>query len=213
PGGSVADALRAGPVERERALGWLVDAARALDAAHARGVVHRDVKPGNLLVDGGGRLRMADFGIARVLDEATAQTAPGAGLGAARYLAREQARGERALPASDRYALGVVARELLVGGRPISDAASAPALPPAAEAVLARALAPDPADRHESAGRLVSDLRAALAEEEPTAVGPPNRRRRRGLVAAAVVALTAIGLALGLGLWLGGGRRGGPASP
>jgi len=209
PGGSVADVLRQGPVERERALGWLDDAARALDAAHARGVVHRDVKPGNLLVDAGGRVRMADFGIARVLDDATTETAPGAVLGTAGYLAPEQARGERALPASDRYALGVVARELLTGGRPIPDAATAPALPPAAQAVLARALSPDPADRQDSAGRLVADLRAALSEEEPTAVDAPIRRRRRGLVAAVVGALSAVALGLGLALWLGGGGGGG----
>jgi serine/threonine-protein kinase len=222
PGGTVADALRAGPVERERALGWLEDAARALDAAHARGVVHRDVKPGNLLIDAQGRARIADFGIARVLDDALTQTAPGTVLGTAGYLAPEQARGERASPASDRYALGVVARELLTGRRPGSAAEGPgadtapllPPLPPAAGAVLARATAPDPADRPASAQELVAELRGALAEDSPTAQAPPApAARRRGPVAAAVAgALAAVGLGLGLALALSGGGASQPAT-
>src|ERR671935_687213 len=108
-GGSLDDRLQAqGAVDPGEALGWLEQAAAALDAAHANGVVHRDVKPGNLLLDRTGDVHVADFGIASAagLD---ALTLTGTVLGTAGYLAPEQAQGERATPASDRYALAVVA--------------------------------------------------------------------------------------------------------
>ena len=118
PGGSLADRLTAeGAQPPGRALAWLEQAAAALDAAHAQGVVHRDVKPANLLLADDGRVRVADFGVASAagLDSFTAA---GTVLGTAGYLAPEQARGERAGPPCDRYALAVVAFELLTGSRP-----------------------------------------------------------------------------------------------
>ncbi|MEX2465005.1 MAG: serine/threonine-protein kinase, partial [Gaiellaceae bacterium] len=119
PGGTLAERARAGSVPRDQALMWLEQAAAALDAAHVEGIVHRDVKPANLLLDSRDELQVADFGIARVVDDSTgSMTAAGTVLGTAGYLAPEQARGEEATPASDRYALGVVAYELLTGGRP-----------------------------------------------------------------------------------------------
>jgi serine/threonine-protein kinase len=185
-GGSLEDVLgREGAQRPSRALEWLEDAGRALDAAHAAGIVHRDVKPANLLLDGGGRVHVADFGIASAagLDSFTR---PGTVLGTAGYLSPEQAGGERATPASDRYALGVVAFELLSGERPFArdnptaEAAAhvrAPipaiseanaALPGALDPVFERALAKDPAERFASAGDLVAALRDAFDTDAGT---------------------------------------------
>ena len=200
-GGSVHDRLREGPVQPKQALDWLAQAARALDQAHASGVVHRDVKPANLLLDGDGNVHVSDFGIASVAGLDTL-TLPGTVLGTAGYLSPEQARGEAATPASDRYALGAVAFELLTGRRPFASETAAteafahvnapvpsatkidPRLSPAVDAVLERALAKDPAERPGSATALVYDLRAAIdAPGSPT----PTRIDRRSDARAFVV--------------------------
>jgi serine/threonine-protein kinase len=183
-GGSVHDRLRAGRVEPSRALAWLSEAALGLDAAHASGIVHRDVKPANLLLDDQDRVHVTDFGIASATGFDTL-TLPGTVLGTAGYLSPEQARGEPATAASDRYGLGVVAFELLAGRRPFesdtpvtealahataavpSVRSSAPSLPPAVDAALRRALAKEPGDRPASASELVDELRAALRDSEP----------------------------------------------
>jgi serine/threonine-protein kinase len=194
PGGTVAERARSRPVPPELAVTWLAQAAAALDAAHARGVVHRDVKPANMLFDGSGRLQVVDFGIARLVDETRGMTLTGTILGTAGYLAPEQARGEEATAASDRYALGIVAYELLTGGRPFqrsSETAEAVAhinepVPPASEravglptevdAVFARALAKSPVHRFPTATAFVEALRGALTGTPPP---PPARRRAR----------------------------------
>lgn len=163
--GTVADRLTRGPIPRATALTWLRDAAGALDVAHAEGVVHRDVKPANLLLDGADRVAVADFGIATAAWE-TSVTTTGMVMGTMAYLAPEQRTGGVATPASDRYALGLVARELLTGARP---GTAAPELPAAAEAALRRATAEDPAERPPSCAALVADLDAALdGAGEPT---------------------------------------------
>ena len=118
-GGSVYERLRHGRVSEEQALAWLDQVATALDEAHASGVVHRDVKPANLLLDRDGNVRVSDFGIASTTGSDTLTT-PGMVLGTPGYLSPEQARGEPATAASDRYALGVVAFELLAGRRPFA---------------------------------------------------------------------------------------------
>ena len=129
-GGSLEARLRdVGPPPVDEALGWLDQAAGALDAAHRLGVVHRDVKPGNLLLDEAGDLRVADFGIASAAG-LHSLTLTGTVLGTAGYLSPEQARGERATPASDRYSLAVVAYELLTGHRPFES--ESPTAEPAA---------------------------------------------------------------------------------
>src|SRR3954454_4728311 len=113
-GASVADVLRKeGKVEHQRALRWLGEPASALDAAHPAGIVHRDVKPANLLLDERDRLAIGDFGIARIACEEQV-TETGQLLGTAAYIAPEQAMGELAIAASDRYALAVVAFEMLI---------------------------------------------------------------------------------------------------
>jgi serine/threonine-protein kinase len=202
-GGSLEDRLRReGAQPPARALAWLEQAAAALDAAHRHGIVHRDVKPANLLLDERGDLRVADFGIASAAGF-DSMTLTGTVLGTAGYLSPEQAAGERASPASDLYALAVVAYELLGGRRPFeseSPTAEAAAhvnapvpslaelragLPRDIDRVFQRALAKGPRARYGSAREFVAELRGALEHTAaPTAVlpQPSGRRRRRGSV-------------------------------
>lgn len=162
-GGNVRDAARAEEVELETALGWLEQAADALDHAHAAGVVHRDVKPANLLIDERGGLQVTDFGIARGFEQTEDLTSDGIVLGTPGYLAPEQAQGSPATPASDRYALAVVAYELLTGRRPQSRREELATLPPAAHAAFERCLSENPSERHPDARAFVAELRAAVA--------------------------------------------------
>jgi eukaryotic-like serine/threonine-protein kinase len=220
-GGSVHDRARAEPVAPGRAVEWLRQAAAGLDAAHAQGIVHRDVKPANLLLDDEDRVHVTDFGIASAAGFDTL-TLPGTVLGTAGYLSPEQARGETATAASDRYALGVVAYELLTGQRPYaaetpvteafahlnapipSAAQAAPALPRGVDAVFERALAKEPNDRPASAGELVEELHdvfrdaepatAVLPRSQPIVTPPAPRSRRVWLVPLAFVALLLAGL-------------------
>jgi serine/threonine protein kinase len=194
-GGTVADRLRSAretgsTVDRLTALRWLRDAAAGLDVAHAAGIVHRDVKPANLLLDARGRVAVADFGIARLADD-TQMTQTGQVLGTAAYLSPEQALGRPARPASDRYALAVVAYELLSGQRPFEGGPPAaqlrqhveepppraseaePELPSAVDAALMRGLAKDPDDRPATATQFVDELEQALG---PRAPREPTRR-------------------------------------
>ncbi|MGH3025623.1 MAG: serine/threonine-protein kinase, partial [Gaiellaceae bacterium] len=180
PGGSVEErAQAASPIPQRQVVAWLEQAAGALDAAHSAGIVHRDVKPGNLLLDARGAVHVADFGIASAAG-LSSFTQTGTILGTAGYLSPEQARGQRATAASDRYALAVVAWELLAGRRPFEsnvvtvEAAAhidAPipsihtaraGLPPALDAVFDRALAKNPRARYPSAAGFVAALQAAL---------------------------------------------------
>ncbi len=189
-GGSLHDLVhRGGAQSPQQVFAWLGQAARALDAAHAKGVVHRDVKPANLMLDREGNVHVADFGIASAAGM-DALTMTGTVLGTVGYLSPEQAQGERATPASDRYALGVLAFELLTGARPFAaDSPTAEAaahvnapvpsvsdrtgLPRELDAVFERALAKEPNRRFETCADFVAALRAAFADAAgPTRVLP-----------------------------------------
>jgi len=178
-GGTLEQAIvKRGAQPVPQVLEWLRDTAASLDAAHVRGVVHRDVKPANLLLDDDGHVRVVDFGIAHAsgLDPLTLT---GTVLGSAGYLAPEQAQGRPATAASDGYALGVVAYELLTGRRPyVRDSYAAEAnahvyeavpsaarsnrkLPAGVDDVLTRALAKDPVERFPTCAAFVSALAAS----------------------------------------------------
>ena len=215
-GGSLQDVLgREGPQQPAVVLRWLEQAARALDHAHDRGVVHRDVKPSNLLLDRRGRVLVADFGVASAAGyDSLTQT--GTVIGTAGYLSPEQALGRPATPASDRYALAVVAYELLAGRRPFAnenptaEAAAhvhspvpplstyAPWVPAEVDRVFARALAKDPADRFESCSAFVRALRNAFDEAAGTTrvtvlpQSPARRRRRRWPILLPLLALAGV---------------------
>ncbi len=207
-GGSLQEVLeREGAQPPPRVLRWLEDAAEGLDRAHARGVVHRDVKPANLLLGADGRLQVADFGVASAAGLASL-TATGTVIGTAGYLSPEQAQGSAATPASDRYSLAVVAWELLAGGRPFQNmnvAAEAtahvwspvpplPGAPPRVDAVFTRALAKNPETRFRSCREFTAALHAAFVRTAtPTRVvaAPPPAvpRRRRNLLLPLLIAL------------------------
>ena len=196
-GGSLEDRLRReGAQPPSRALGWLEQAAAALDAAHRHGIVHRDVKPANLLLNDRDEVTVADFGIASSAGM-DSMTLTGTVLGTAGYLSPEQAEGQRSTPASDLYALAVVAYELLSGERPFereSPTAEAAAhvnapvpsisarcknLPPEIDQVFQRALAKDPRQRPGSAREFVAELRDALFRSAGATreLAPTPRRR------------------------------------
>jgi serine/threonine-protein kinase len=120
PGDSLAKILeRDKSLAVDRVLDIVAQTARALYAAHAEGMVHRDVKPGNLLITPDGHVKITDFGIARVADQVSL-TATGQVMGTVQYLAPEQATGKPASPATDIYSLGIVAYEALAGKRPFT---------------------------------------------------------------------------------------------
>ncbi len=174
PHGSLAERLRdGGRPPRAQALRWLAQAAEALDYAHAAKVVHRDIKPANLLLDADDDLSIADFGVSRSADETTL-TAHGEVLGTAGYLAPEQAAGPGATAASDRFALGVVAYQLLSGRLRTADGDR---LAAPVEALFDRALAQEPDRRFPTATAFVDALGATLeSQPEPTAVEPTRRK-------------------------------------
>lgn len=226
-GGTVADAIRAGAVPRDEAVAWLHGAADALDHAHRRSIVHRDVKPSNFLLDDHRVLHVADFGIASLGTEDTL-TASGQLLGTAAYLAPERALGQPATEASDRYSLAVAAFELLAGQRPYGadqpaalarqhieaapPAASSrnPDLPPALDEVLKRGMAKRPEQRWATAGELAGAVERALERDRRSGAAPVIfTRRGGGRRAAALAALAAAALVVGIAAAdrLGGSRR------
>ena len=192
PNGDLHDQLAGGRPPFDTTVGWIREAASALDAAHRIGIVHRDVKPANLLLDARCSVHVADFGIARVVDAATTSvTMPGTVMGTAGYISPEQARGEPAGGASDIYSLGAVAYELVTGRRPfarstptdevdahlhapVPPASAVAGVPRAADPVFARAMAKDPAARYPTAQAFADDLARALERtDQPTVIMAP----------------------------------------
>jgi serine/threonine-protein kinase len=213
-------------VDAVRAVDLVVQACHGIEAAHAAGLVHRDLKPQNLLLRLDGVLKVADFGIARP-SAGTQLTAAGTVLGSAGYIAPEQLAGGAVTPATDVYGLAAVLYELLTGQPPRTGASLpelvdglpapirpptefAPGITPTLERVVMRSLATDPAARPASAAALAQELVAALSDE-PTRPLPPRlrergpRRRLAALLGAAALLLVALGTGLALALHGGGG--------
>jgi len=205
--------LSEGPLPKERAVALAAQVAAALDAAHARGLVHRDVKPSNVLVTGDDHAYLADFGLTRRLSDQAAGFDAGLSLGTPAYVAPEQIEGREIDGRADQYSLGCLLHECLAGEPPFargSEAAvlyahleEAPPLLPGLETVFPKALAKEPADRYQTCAALIEDAREALGIAQP--------RPSRWPLAAAAVGLALIGAAL-LGFFLTRGGGGEAAS-
>ena len=170
---------REGPLSPHRALNYLAQVADALDAAHAAGIVHRDVKPHNILVEGD-RAYLSDFGLAKAVDESGAASSASV-VGTAQYMSPEQWRGDSIGPAADVYSLGCVLYEAVTGIAPFqrAEAETEPQMPQGVEEAIRRAVAKEPAERYRTAGALVTAARAAEGSEvRPTAVLSHDRSER-----------------------------------
>ncbi len=199
---------RTGPLSPSQSARIAAEVARALAVAHSRGIIHRDIKPGNILLASGGRVLVTDFGIARALAEAQ-MTLPGTTLGSVQYMSPEQARGAPTTERSDIYSLGVVLFEMLAGRRPFEgDSAASIALarltppvpmpstyragiPPVLEAICRKSMAIDPADRFSSASAMADALEDDLADRTAAAAGLGVVGAAGAAAAAATVAAVA----------------------
>ena len=210
-GGDLAARLKQGPLPPREAARVALEVGRGLAHAHARGVLHRDLKPANVLFDDEGRAKLVDFGLARLAGEGTL-TRTGQVLGTPAYMSPEQADGEKGIgPATDVYGLGALLYAALSGvppfggsnlaevlhhvfrTRPVPPSVHAPEVPPALDAICARALEKEPAARYASADELVAALEDYLAGGEDARPIPKGR-----LVGAALAALALLGVA---GAW------------
>jgi len=226
-GESLRARLASGPLSPPETAGLLADVAKALSAAHAEGVVHRDIKPDNILISGGAAV-VADFGIAKALstarlrDESSALTSLGTSLGTPAYMAPEQVAGDPTIDArADIYSLGCVAYEALTGATPFAGKSPQQMLaaqvieppppietrrtgiPPALAAVVMRCLEKEPSRRPQSAAELATLLDASTGTD-PRLTAPmltPTKRRRAGVLVAAVSVVIIALLALGAYRW------------
>ncbi|RMG17901.1 MAG: serine/threonine protein kinase, partial [Planctomycetota bacterium] len=211
-GRSLGDVLKTERLPARRAAEVALDVARGLEHAHQEGIVHRDIKPDNILVDRGGRALITDFGLVHDTDAEERLTRSGALVGTPYYMSPEQARGRRDLlgPQSDVYALGVVLFQMLSGQLPFraetqlelvekivktpAPAVSSlePSVPSDLDAVVATCLRKRPDDRYPSAGALAADLERFL-HGRPVSVRPPRSRRLVVVAGAAVATLLVLG--------------------
>jgi protein kinase-like protein len=216
PGGSLADRLQNGPVDREAAIAYLRGIAEGLDHAHSLGIVHRDVKPANVLLGPDDTPILADFGLAKLLESASIRSMTGITTGTPAYMSPEQVTGSDVGPAADGYSLATIAYELLTGAYPFDGegvlemlyahvhreppppSSRNPELGPGVDAVVLRGLAKVPAERWHTCGAFVTALAAAL-HADPAAVAEDTAplvhalpasapRAARGLGATAVLA-------------------------
>jgi eukaryotic-like serine/threonine-protein kinase len=231
---TLAELMAKGPIDHDRAVDLVLQVCAGLEHAHAAGLVHRDIKPQNLLVRADDTVKIADFGIARPLD-GTQLTLAGTILGTAAYLSPEQALGERVTGAADIYSLGAVTYELLSGRTPYKFDSLAdltvkqregppPPMPGVAaelEEVVTRCLAADPGSRPRSAAALAHELAQASSPEPPTEALPaqgataatqvmtlPSRTvrvsRRTQVAAAGALGVAVLAAGLAFGLTRGG---------
>ena len=188
-GRTLRDILKAeGRLPPRRAMEIIADVSAALDFSHRAGLVHRDVKPANVMITQAGAVKVMDFGIARaVADNSATVTQTANVIGTAQYLSPEQARGEAVDARSDVYSTGCLLYELVTGVPPfqgdspvavayqhVREAATAPSsrvpgLPPALDSIVMKALAKNPQNRYQSAGEMRSDLQRALANQPVSA--------------------------------------------
>jgi serine/threonine protein kinase len=188
PGGSLASRMGQGPLDTATAMKYLRGIAAGLDHAHGLGIIHRDVKPANVLLEKDDTPVLADFGLAKLLQGSSLKSMTGVTTGTPAYMAPEQVTGSKVGPAADRYALASIAYEMLTGEIPFAGeglmellyaqvhreptppSARNRALGPRVDAVIMRGLAKDPAARWESCTAMVDALGAALANRpEPAA--------------------------------------------
>ncbi|MFO0803109.1 MAG: protein kinase [Gemmataceae bacterium] len=199
PGGTLAEQLRGKPLAKERAAALVESLARAVQAAHERGVVHRDLKPQNVLLAADGAPKVTDFGLAKLIDSGEGLTSTGVVMGTPSYMAPEQAAGRREVgSAADIYALGAILYECLTGRPPFRGANAMEILVQVLErepedprkihlvadadlaAIAVKCLEKNPADRYTSAAELADDLARARRGEPVLA---PRRRGVKRLVA------------------------------
>jgi serine/threonine-protein kinase len=191
PGGNLAGKMSPGGLEPEAALKYLRGIAAGLDYAHGHGIVHRDVKPANVLLSADDSPVLADFGLAKLLEGNSLKSMTGVTTGTPAYMAPEQVTGNQVGPAADRYSLASIAYEMLTGAIPFDGeslmgvlyaqvhrypsppSARHSALGPKVDAVIMRGLAKDPGMRWESCGAFVDALSEALGHRAPAA-NPPT---------------------------------------
>ncbi|OLD49992.1 MAG: hypothetical protein AUI42_05370 [Actinobacteria bacterium 13_1_40CM_2_65_8] len=187
PGGSLADRLRSGPVDRQAALAFLRGIAEALDYAHSLGIVHRDVKPANVLLGPDDTPILADFGLAKLLESTSIRSITGITTGTPAYMSPEQVTGSEVGPAADRYSLATIAYELFTGAYPFDGegvlemlyahvhreppppSSRNPELGPGVDGVILRGLAKNPDERWHTCEAFVEALAIAV-EAGPAAV-------------------------------------------
>ena len=180
------DVVADGPLEPAEATRIISQVLTALEYSHRAGVVHRDIKPGNIMITSSGQVKVMDFGIARAISESSATIAESSAIvGTAQYFSPEQARGESVDARTDLYSTGIVLFELLTGrapfrgdnpvavayqhvnSDPVAPSTLNPRVSPALDAVVLRALAKDRFSRYQSAGEFRADVEAAAAGEVP----------------------------------------------
>ncbi|SDF98067.1 serine/threonine protein kinase [Blastococcus aurantiacus] len=206
-GETLRDVLRReGHLSPERAMTLAADICGALDFSHRNGIVHRDVKPGNVMITPQGTVKVMDFGIARaVSDSAATMTSTAAVIGTAQYLSPEQARGESVDARSDVYSLGCMLYELATGAPPFTGDSPVsvayqhvredprlpssinPEVPPELDAILLKAMSKNPANRYQSAADMRNDLLRALAGQRVEATPVMGDAEKTAIIGAAPV--------------------------